>query len=94
MEGSETMRCPKCGFEASIWEWKMVESQGFTKIPDDQMKEIEKLKDSQKPQDPKKALGGKIAFTIFKAINKAGMMPYHATEFICPKCGWELSRNE
>lgn len=68
----------------------MLETEGVTKIPNEQMREIEKMKETQKPQNAKEALTLEFAFLLFKAINRAGMMPYHATDFVCPKCGTSL----
>lgn len=78
------MKCQKCGFEAKIWEWRMVEKSGTTKLPENMIKHYEDFVDSKKdaPEGMKTLVKG-----LFRLLGETGMMPYHKTDYVCPKCG-------
>lgn len=77
------VKCEKCGFDAPISEWKMVENSGVTKIPEKTIKEYEQFVDAKDDVPTHMKWFAKI---IFRAMGQSGVMPYHSTEFVCPKC--------
>lgn len=72
-------KCKNCGFSAPIWEWKMIEKSGVTKVPSSIVKQIE--------DDAKAKKVNAFAIFIFKLLAQSGAVPYHTTDFACPKCG-------
>ena len=85
------MKCPKCGFEAPIWEWRLVEKSGISRLPDEAIKSYEEAVDKISPYPE---AGKQLAKIVFRALTEHGLMPYHTTEFICPKCGYDLNALE
>lgn len=81
------MKCEKCGYEGHIFEF-MQESSGVTSVPDEAMKELEKTAQSKMEEldSPLDKLKMKVGFRIFKLISRLGLMPYHATDLVCPEC--------
>lgn len=75
-------KCENCGLEAPIWEWKMAETQGVTKVPNELMKQIEQRQDTK----------AELTFLAFKILGRAGMMPYHSTDYACPRCNTPISK--
>jgi DNA-directed RNA polymerase subunit RPC12/RpoP len=78
------MKCSRCGFEAPVQEWRMVEKSGFCKLPEEFIKDYERWVDTRTDVPLHLRILGKA---VFRALAMSGMMPYHTTSYVCPKCG-------
>jgi hypothetical protein len=65
------MRCSKCGFEAPIQEWRMVEKSGFCKLPEEAIRGYEKWVDSRTDAPLRYRILAKIVFRALASSGKA-----------------------
>lgn len=85
------MKCEKCGFDAPLQQWTMVEQSKLVQLSEQSIKDYEKLVDDKEgPSEGDKF----ITKLIFRFLGQAGLMPYHSTSFACPQCGAILGRTD
>jgi len=83
------VKCEKCGFEAPIQQWKIVEESKLVKVPEEAIKNYEKFLDDR--EEFPASMKPLVKF-IFRFLGASGLMPLHKTNFVCPKCGAMLGR--
>jgi hypothetical protein len=89
LEVGKLVKCSKCGFEAPIEEWKVIEKSSFYELPEELIRESEERVGNLKDLSFLDKIRVKIALKILAKFRR---LPYHEVVYVCPKCGAELDK--